>query len=173
MSDDVLATIEASAMRRWIAIGMLGFVGFVCLWISLSKPPSGGYLITLLGLGVLAAWMAWRLWSATEHKLILTEKDLRSADGMVLAEVADIEALDRGFFAFKPTHGFLIKTKTKGPKTWRPGMWWRMGRSIGVGGVTPGSQSKFMAEMLSAMIAKRDLGDDWVDPFEDFKPDEK
>lgn len=165
MNDEVLATIDASQARRWIALGMLGFVGATCLWVALSTPPAGGYLLTLVAMGVLAFWMAYRLWLATAHSLVLTETELRSADGQLLAEVADIASLDRGFFAFKPTHGFLIKTKTRQSRAWRPGMWWRFGRSIGVGGVTPGSQSKFMSEVLAAMIAKRDLGDDWVDPF--------
>ncbi len=40
---------------------------------------------------------------------------------------------------------------------WRPGLWWRVGRRIGVGGMTPASQTKFMSEIIAAMIAQRDL----------------
>jgi hypothetical protein len=36
-------------------------------------------------------------------------------------------------------------------------MWWRFGTCVGVGGMTPGPQTKFMAETILAMITKRDL----------------
>lgn len=161
MNDEVLATVTASALRRWLGVGMTGFVAFVCLWACLTNPPNGVTLLVLLGIGIFAAWMGYRLWHATIHPLILTEDELRSGDGTVLVRVDDIELMDRGFFAFKPTHGFLLRTKTKEPNVWRPGMWWRMGRRIGVGGVTPGRESKFMSEVLATLIAKREMGDDW------------
>jgi len=34
-----------------------------------------------------------------------------------------------------------------------------MGRRIGIGGMTPGSQTKFMSEVLAAMMATRDAQD--------------
>ena len=37
-----------------------------------------------------------------------------------------------------------------------PGLWWRIGRRIGVGGVTPASQSKVMADLITARLIERD-----------------
>jgi hypothetical protein len=52
----------------------------------------------------------------------------------------------------------LIRTNVPASRSWHPGLWWRLGQRIGIGGVTPGSQSKSMAEILSIMIAQRGQG---------------
>lgn len=160
MSDEIVATVKASEGRRYIGVGMLSVVGAMVIYVALATPPSPSWLVFLLVVGLAALWLAARMWHATQFQLELTESELRCTDGNVIARVEDIEVVDRGFFAFKPSNGFLIKTKTPASRVWRPGLWWRIGRRIGVGGVTPGSQSKAMSEILAAMIAMRDLGGD-------------
>ena len=63
--------------------------------------------------------------------------------------------MDRGAFAFKPSNGFMLKLSRKGPFAWEPGIWWRIGRRVGVGGVTPGTPAKVMAEMIQERITRR------------------
>ncbi len=155
MTDEVLVTVEASGLRRVMGVTMLAVIGVTLLYVAASKPPSLAWLVFLLVVGLGALWLSVRMWQATLHKIELTEEVLRCTDGTVIAQVSDIEAIDRGFFAFKPSNGFLIRTGTPGARIWLPGLWWRAGRRIGIGGVTPGSQSKTMSEILSAMIAKR------------------
>lgn len=163
MTDEVVATIEASAPRRIMGVGMLAAVGVVLIYVAFSTPPSAAWLVFLLVVGGAALWLAMRMWQATAHRIELTEEVLRCSDGTEIARVADIETLDRGFFAFKPSNGFLVQRKTPGPRAWFPGLWWRMGRRIGVGGVTPGAQSKAMSEILAAMVARRDLSSNDLD----------
>lgn len=158
MTDEVVATIEASAPRRIMGVGMLAAVGVILLYVAFSTPPSAAWLVFLLAVGLGALWLAMRMWQATAHRIELTEEVLRCSDGTEIARVADIEIIDRGFFAFKPSNGFLMRTKTPAARAWYPGLWWRAGRRIGVGGVTPGAQSKATSEILAAMIARRDMG---------------
>ena len=96
---------------------------------------------------------------ATSNAIELTATILRDSDGTVIARIEDIEHIDRGVFAFKPSNGFLLRTKagTGGTREWRPGLWWRMGRRIGIGGMTPGRQTKYMAEAIATIIATRDM----------------
>ncbi len=155
MTDEVLVTVEASGLRRVMGVTMLAVVGVALLSVAVSNPPSLAWLVFLLVVGLGALWLAVRMWQGTQYTIELTEEVLRCTDGTVIAQVSDIEAIDRGFFAFKPSNGFLIRTATPGARVWLPGLWWRAGRRIGIGGVTPGSQSKTMSEILSAMIAKR------------------
>jgi len=160
MSDEIVATIKASEPRRYMGVGMLGMVGALVIYVALSTPPSAGWLVFLLVVGLFAIWLAARMWQATQYHIELTEDELRSSDGNVIARVDDIKSIDRGFFAFKPSNGFLIKTKTPASRIWQPGLWWRFGRQIGIGGVTPGSQSRAMSEILAAMVAMRNQGGD-------------
>ena len=156
MGNEVLATVKASVVRRWIGIGTLGILGFLLIYVAFAQPPAFTWQLFLLCVGALALWMADKMRRATERVIELTETELRDSSGAVLAQIGDIESVDRGFFAFKPTHGFLIKMKNPGARAWLPGLWWRVGRRIGVGGVTPGSQTRFMSEMLAAILAQRD-----------------
>ena len=158
MSDDeVLSTLQASKPRRWFAVGVLSILGGMLIVLGFNTSAAGlGYQAFLLMIGVFALIEARRLWIATEQVLELTAAGLRLRDGEVLVAMDEIEGVDRGVFAFKPSNGFLLRTKTKGARVWAPGMYWRLGRRLGVGGVTTASQAKYMAEVISAVLAERD-----------------
>lgn len=156
--NEVLATVKASNGRRFLGLSSLGILGVLLIYIAFMKPPSMGWQLFLLAIGTSALWIAEMMRRATASTIELTPTELRDSDGTVIALVADIEGMDRGFFAFKPSNGFLLKTKSSaGARVWRPGLWWRMGRRIGIGGMTPGSQTKFMSEIIATMMATRDL----------------
>ena len=92
---------------------------------------------------------------STELTIELTRSELRDSSGTCIARIEDITAVERGLLAFKPSNGFMLKTRTPGPRVWRPGIWWRIGRRVGIGGVMPGHQTKAMAEILAALQAER------------------
>jgi hypothetical protein len=154
--DEVLATVRASNGRRFLGLVSLALLGVMLIYIALTQPPAMGWHVFLLVVGVGALWIADTMRRATANAIELTPTELRDTDGTVIALVADIEGMDRGFFAFKPSNGFLLKTRVGASRQWRPGLWWRMGRRIGIGGMTPGSQTKFMSEILATMMALRD-----------------
>ena len=156
--NEVLAVVRASTGRRILGLTSLAILGFLLIYIAFSRPPALGWQIFLLVVGGAAIWCADAMRRATASAVELTPTELRDADGTRIALVADIEGMDRGFFAFKPSNGFLLKTGTSAGRQWRPGLWWRMGRRIGIGGMTPGSQTKFMSEVLAAMMATRGQG---------------
>lgn len=152
MSDEVLATIGASKARRYMGVGMLGFIGGFAIYVALSAPPTLYWLLFLLAVGAGALWQAVRMWQATEHRIELTMEGLRCTDGTIIARMDDIEAVDRSIFAFKPSNGFLVKLKQPADRAWKPGLWWRFGRQLGIGGVTPVSEGKAMADILKALL---------------------
>jgi hypothetical protein len=98
------------------------------------------------------------MWRATGLSVDLTAAGLSDSTGRIIAPLAEIRSIDRGAFAFKPSNGFLVRLKTRQPRAWAPGLWWRFGRSVGVGGVTSRDQAKLMAEFLAAMLAERGGG---------------
>ena len=156
MSSDILAVVEATQPRRVIGAGVLAAMGALLLYVVMSGTPAPAALLFLLAAGFGALWMAVRLWQATTGRVELTEEVLRTGSGEVIARIADIESVDRGFFAFKPSNGFVLRLKVPGARRWQPGLWWRMGRRVGVGGVTPGVQGKGMADMVAGMVATRE-----------------
>ncbi|NNE53560.1 MAG: hypothetical protein HKN30_14300 [Sulfitobacter sp.] len=155
--NEVLAVVQASAGRRFLGIVSLGLLGLLLIYIAFVQPPTLLWQVFLIVLGAAAVWMADAMRRATGSAIELTPLCLRDRDGTVIALVEDIESMDRGFFAFKPSNGFLLKTRKADTRQWRPGLWWRIGRRIGIGGMTPGSQTKFMSEVIATMMATRDL----------------
>lgn len=157
MTDEIIATLEPTTARRGFAVGVIAALGAILLYLAVSSPPQSlVWLVFLVGLGLFALWGAERLFRATDKRLELTRTELREAGGRVLARVDEIQGVDRGAFAFKPSNGFLLKLRQPAERVWAPGLWWRFGRRVGVGGVTPGSAAKNMAEALAIMIADRD-----------------
>ena len=156
MKEDVVAVISVSPVRRWLGVGILACIGVMLLYIGLMSSPNLSGQIFLIVVGLLALWMSDKMRRATGLWIELTETELRDSTGKLIARVEDITSLDSGFLAFKPSNGFLIRTASSLPRTWRPGLWWRIGRSIGIGGVTPGSQTKSMSQIIQMMIAMRD-----------------
>ncbi|RPE72013.1 hypothetical protein EDD53_1150 [Pacificibacter maritimus] len=148
-----LYRLSATIARRVSAVAILAVLGLLLLWILVSTPPAavaGKAFLALMG--GLALWGAARLWQATGVDILMTEDDLREENGRILCTMDQIERVERGTFAFKPSNGFVVVLKDKSARAWAPGLWWRMGRRIGVGGVTAAGAGKAMADVLAARI---------------------
>jgi hypothetical protein len=156
---DVIAIIHPSAPRRAVGSGLLAVLGLLLIYLALWEPPADlVWVVFLLVLGGGAIALAFRLWKASEVPLELTREELRERGGRRLALVADIREVTRGPFAFKPSNGFLLTLKVPGPRVWAPGLWWRLGRRVGIGGVTSGQEAKNMADILTLVLAERGQG---------------
>jgi len=150
--DGIYALVQASPARRVFAYGVLFLLGALVVYVTLVQPPALHWMVFMLGFGFLMLWQAERLRRATMHVIELTDTELRDSSGRVLARIDEIHSVERGTFAFKPSNGFTLVLQTKKPRAWMPGLWWRYGRRVGVGGVTNAGQSKFMAERISMML---------------------
>lgn len=155
MTDEVLVRAEASVGRLGLAIALQATLGVMLIYIAITEPPALQWQVFLVILGGLCLFLAERTYAARLVSLELTKEGLRDSTGTVVAALDDIKTISRGTFAAKPSQGFTLVLKTKSPARWLPGLWWRAGRRIGIGGVTPGSQTKVMAQILeSLLIAK-------------------
>ncbi|MBF9051455.1 hypothetical protein GTA62_17520 [Roseobacter sp. HKCCD9010] len=157
MDDEVIAAIEPKTARRYVATGILGLLGMMLLYIAAATPPADlGWLVFLIVLGAAMLYLSWKLWEASSITLELTRAELREADGTVLARIDNIASVDRGFFAFKPASGFIIRLKEPDSGVYKPGLWWRYKRTILVGGVTSRAQSKSVADLIRVLLVQRD-----------------
>ena len=80
---------------------------------------------------------------------------MRSTSGEEIAALDDIAAIRRGMFDLKPSNGFTVHLKKPRSRRWQPGLWWAFGRRVGIGGVTPGSEAKSMAQIIEALLVER------------------
>lgn len=153
---EVLAVLRSSAPRRLVGIGAAIGLGLFLLWLGFAWPPEGlGWRLFVPGFGAAMLWLAEMMRRATALRLELTREVLRDSSGRILARIEDISAIERGAFAVKPSSGFRLRLARPGAAAWAPGLWWRIGRNIGIGGMTGGNEAKYMAEVISAMLAER------------------
>ncbi len=153
--DGVRAVVGAAPWRRVLACGVIYGLGAVVVYLTLRYPPAIGWLVVMLLFGFGVLYLAERLRQATREVLVWRDDGLYTGSGEKLAGVEDIVRVDRGAFAFKPSSGFSIKLSTKRQSRWAPGIWWRLGRVIGVGGTVSAGQAKFMAEQIAICVAEK------------------
>ena len=152
-----LARIHAAPARRVVGVGSVGLLGVVLTWVALATPPAApGWLAFLLLCGLGSLGLAPWLWRVTGRAIILTEDGLFEQGGPVIAQLDEIERVERSVFAFKPSGGFALKLRTPASRAWRPGLWWRSGRRVAVGGMTSGMQTRPVADILAFKVAQRD-----------------
>ncbi|MEX5726866.1 hypothetical protein Ga0609869_000219 [Rhodovulum iodosum] len=153
---EVLARLNVAAPRRYFGLAMLLALAGVALYVAFSTPSAAiGLQLFLLAVGGGALWLSVAMHRATARDLRLTDEGLFDSEGRVLALLDDIEAVERGMFAMKPSNGFVLRLKTPGTRAWAPGVWWRLGRHVGVGGVTAAGQGKAMSEILMLALSER------------------
>ena len=154
-----LAVLEPSLGRRWLGVIVLSAVGVLLLWISFTHPPQS--LLARFAIPVVALLFFWQAqWNlrVTKTGLVLTREGIFDGDGNLVCSLYNMMEVDRGLFAFKPSNGFLVRLHESEPKGWAPGLYWRLGKRLGIGGATKPSQAKAMADMIEVMILERSMG---------------
>ncbi|MEM5477789.1 hypothetical protein [Pacificibacter sp. AS14] len=158
--EEKVFALPATMPRRVFAVVTLGGLGLIHFWILLTTPPVALIgKVFLLAMGAVLLYGTYRLWVSTSRDILMTAEDVREEGGRVLCQIDDIHHVQRGAFAFKPSNGFVIVLNDNMPsrRGWAPGLWWRLGRRIGVGGVTSPGAGKAMADVLAARVVHRRL----------------
>lgn len=151
-----LARLEVTPARRFVGVAMQAGLGMFLLFFVATRGGGNLGVIALLGgAGFALLWFAWLFWQATEVALVLTTKGLFDSNGRHFCDFENIAKVDRSFFAFRPSAGFVILTKTPVARGWAPGVWWAFGRRIGVGGATSRPAGKQMSDIISVMLTER------------------
>ncbi len=159
--DEVLARITPKPARRVFATGVTGILGIILIYIAAAFPPAElVWLAFLIALGALCVFWAWRVWQASAAVLELTRREMREAGGRQLFLTDEVDRVDNSPFAFKPAAGFLVHLKTRHPRVYAPGLWWRAGRRVAIGGVTGRAEGKAVVELLNVILADREGGFD-------------
>ena len=151
-----LARLEVSQARRIVGVALQGGLGLFLLYIVAARSGaaiSGALVLAVAGGGML--WFAWKFWRSTAGALVLTTEGLYDETGREFCTFETIEKVDRGFFAFRPSSGFVILCKHPVQRGWAPGLWWAFGHHIGVGGATGRPAGKQMADIISVMLTER------------------
>ncbi|MEM8659146.1 MAG: hypothetical protein AAGF22_13705 [Pseudomonadota bacterium] len=157
--DDPIAVLSVSPPRRYFATGVQAGLGILLILVAGQLPsPTPFGILALLAFGGMALWAAYAMFQATTRSVVLTREALTDSEGEVIATLDQIQSVDSGFFAFKPSNGFLLRLKERGPRRWVPGVWWRMGTRVGIGGATNGKAARDMANIIQLIMTDPQAG---------------
>ena len=155
MSNSVIAKLEASPVRRGLALLVMMLLGFLLLYLAITTDASFFQKVFLVVVAAVVLWMARAMQRGTKGHIELRDTGLFFENGQCLVAISDIIRVERGAFAFKPSNGFVVSLNQKTYRAWVPGLYWKFGTKIGVGGITAPSNAKFMADTLAVLIAGR------------------
>ena len=148
-----IAILNVSQARRIFGtVAQLG-VGVMMLYVAAKYPPDNIVALAfLVAFGGFMIWQARNLYRTAGRHLVLTRETVEDSSGALLCRLDEIKAVERGVFTLKPSNGFAIILKQSQKFAWCPGLWWRVGNRIGVGGTTSGRSSRDMADMIAVML---------------------
>ena len=155
MSDSVIAKLEASPVRRSLALLVMMLLGFLLVYLAITTDASFFHKVFLVIVAAAVLWMARAMQRGTTGHIELRDTGLFFENGQCLTLINEITRIDRGVFAFKPSNGFVVSLNQKTQRAWVPGLYWKFSTKIGIGGVTTPSDAKFMADTLAVLIAGR------------------
>lgn len=158
LGPDFALAIEPSLPRRVMGAGALLGLGAGLGAVALLRPPEAlGWAAFLLAAATGAVWLGLRLWRLSGRGLVLTTAGLREAgpDGRWLAPIEAVAGIEHGALAVKPSGGFVLRLHERAPGVWMPGVWWRIGRRVGVGGVLRAGQARAAADLIAVILRGR------------------
>lgn len=141
---------------RWLLIAVAAGLAAGCLFVAFAALGRSA-----LTVGLMIAFAA--LTAALARALILSDAAAVAFDGerlfddagAELCRIEDVIEVQRGFAFLKPSSGFVLLLTAARPRAWAPGLWWRFGRRLGVGGATPSRAGKAMADAITVSLAAR------------------
>lgn len=101
-----------SPTRRLFSVAMMVGLGGLLIFLAAGAGEMAlvwKAFMLLCGGGALA--IAARSWRATQDHLVLTAETLELNTGEVICRIDEVQKVERGAFAFKPSNGFVVLLK--------------------------------------------------------------
>ncbi len=156
MQETNIAVIRRPEVMRWAVIIALVGTGALCGLAALSQATTaiGPALVAALLCGG-ALWLAQKVFRTDAGAVMFDGERIYDDADTVLCHLDDVVDIERGFALFKPSGGFVLVLKSEVARGWSPGLWWRMGRRVGIGGATSSRACKHMADAITGALATR------------------
>ena len=139
--------LEPTPARTATGIGVMVALAALLLRAALGQGPLSQ--AAMIAVAVAALALALSLWRGRGDSLHWTAQGLVDGQGRVIAARHAIARVDRSPLSLKPSNGFNLAMKGPQPRTWQPGLYWCLGRRIGIGGLTPPGVAKAMADRIA------------------------
>lgn len=147
MSQTTPPVLAPTAFRTTTGIAVMAGIAFLLLRAARDQGLVMQALMIAIALGAVA--LALAIWRGRSDSLEWTDAGLIDAAGQVVAARDRILKIDRNPLSLKPSNGFTLQMTDPQPRAWRPGLYWRVGQRVGVGGLTSPVAAKALADRIA------------------------
>ena len=139
--------LAPTGFRTATGIAVMLALALLLLRAALGQGVVAQALMIAAALAALA--LALAMWRGRADSLHWTEAGLTDAAGRLIAGRDAIARVERNPMALKPSNGFTLHLARPQPRAWRPGLYWRVGQRVGVGGLTAPGVAKALADRIA------------------------
>ncbi len=129
--------------------GLTVMAGMGALLLSAAYQQDGIARALLVAAGLAAVAAALSLWRGRHDCLRWTAAGLVDGTDQIIAPRADVVSVERSAMAMRPSNGFSLRLSRRLGFAWKPGLYWRIGRRVGVGGLTSPGLAKALADHIA------------------------
>ena len=132
-------------------LGLTIFALLAFLIVSLSRLEKNISVLDMLLIPiivVLGLWLKRFLNRYSKIGFLINELGMFNLDESLIFKMDEIERIDVSPYTFKSANGFIILLKTKSSFKFIPGLYWRLGNRISIGGLVSKNESKFLSTTL-------------------------
>lgn len=141
--------VRRPEVLRWIMLAAIVVLFAMTLIASIDFMSRATFPALVLALfAAVIGWFGQALLFTKARAVIFEGDRLYDDSGVEICHLDNVAEIEKGLHLFKPSSGFVLKLRTRQPAGWSPGLWWRVGHRVGVGGATPGRRAKAMADAI-------------------------
>ena len=139
--------LAPTGFRTTTGIAVMTALAALLLRSALAQQGIAQAVMIAAALAALA--LALAMWRGRRDRLSWTDAGLTDAAGRVIARRDGIARVDRNPMALKPSNGFTLHMTEPQARAWQPGLYWRIGQRVGVGGLTSPGVAKALADRIA------------------------
>jgi hypothetical protein len=159
---DFIAALRVSFGRRFIGCSVLAALTILFAVLAVQGAGTGAVAFGLAA--ALSAGVTVGIWQVSAREVVMKPTGLFDSNGAVIVTLDQIERINSGPLSIRPSNGFSIRLTSRQSAHWAPGLWWRWGRMVGIGGLTSAKPSRDLANLLQTHhTAFKNAGKDQAD----------
>ena len=143
--------------HRMIILGLTIFILLIFLLYQISRLNKEISLIDFLLIPLsifIAFWFKRFLSQYSNVGFLINKMGLYDLHENLICRISDIQRVDSSPYTFKSANGFIIILKEKTSFQLVPGLYWRLGRRISVGGLISKNESKLLSTAVANFLEK-------------------
>ena len=136
-----------------IIFGLLVFLTFTIS--KLDQAISLSDFLLIPAIIMFGLWFKRFLKRYSNVGFLINDTGLFNLDETIVCKMSDIARVDVSPYTFKSANGFIVLLKTQSSFKSIPGLYWRLGKRISIGGLVSKNESKFLSGALLRFLEKK------------------